>query len=260
MNERQQRRLQEVLDLGYEFHFGTYISKGFELFQKNAGGFIAFSFVAGLIVVVSSLIPIIGSIASGFFLSPPLVVGAYLVAHQLNKGEQAEFSDFFKGFDFIGPLAAATFLMTMIILASLIPMFIAWGSSGFLGWVIDWQSDPISNMGGPLPAFPSWSLLLVIPAVYLGVAYGWATMFIAFYRMGPWEALEMSRRMITRQWMILFLYSLALGLLAMAGVILLFIGIFVTYPIMLCSQYAAFADVTRLMEESESDLMEHLVE
>ena len=50
------------------------------------------------------------------------------------------------------------------------------------------------------------------------------------------------------------------GLLASVGIILLLVGILVTYPIMLCSQYAAFADVTRLMEEEESDIVDHLVE
>ena len=258
MNENQEKKLQDILYNGYEFQFSEYISKGFEIFQKNAGGFIGFSFVAGIIVVVSSLIPIIGSIASGFFLSPALVVGAYLVAHKLDKGEQVEFGDFFKGFDFIGPLATATFFATLVILASLIPMFIAWGTSGFLGWLIEAQSHPYA-MDEP-PGFPAWSILFFIPAIYLGIAYGWATMLIAFYRTGPWEALEMSRKLITKQWLIIFLFTLVLGLLASAGVILLFVGIFVTYPIMLCSQYAAFADVTRLLEETESDLTEHLVE
>ncbi|MCB0560970.1 MAG: hypothetical protein H6573_06260 [Lewinellaceae bacterium] len=257
MNENQEKKLQEILDYGYEFHFGEYISKGFELFQKNAGGFIGFAFVAGLIVMVASLIPFIGSIASGFFLSPALTVGAYLVANKLDKGERTEFADFFKGFDFIGPLAIATAIMTAIILASLIPMFVAWGMTDFFSWLMDAQSDPFG--AGEPPSFPAWSILLMIPAVYLGVAYGWAIMFIAFYRMSPWEALEMSRKMITRQWLALFLYTMVLSLLAAFGVVLLFVGIFVTYPIMLCSQYAAFADVTRLMEENESDIVDHLV-
>ncbi|MCO6488408.1 MAG: hypothetical protein J5I98_08325 [Phaeodactylibacter sp.] len=258
MNESQQRKLEQVLDQGYEFHFGDYISKGFALFQKNAGGFIGFAIVAGLIVVVSSLIPIIGSIASSFFLAPALTVGAYLVANKLDKGERTEFSDFFKGFEFVGPLALATLLMALVIVASLIPMFVAWGTSGFFAWVMESQSDPFG--AGEPPAFPAWSILFAIPAVYLGVAYGWATMFIAFYRMRPWDALEMSRKMITKHWFVIFLYTFVLGLLASAGVILLLVGIFVTYPIMLCAQYAAFADVTRLMEENESDIAEHLVE
>ena len=257
MNENQERKLQEVLEYGYEFHFGEYISKGFELFQKNAGGFIGFAFVAGLVVLVAGLIPIIGSIASGFFLSPALTVGAYLVANKLDKGERTEFSDFFKGFDFIGPLAVATAIMTAIILASLIPMFVAWGMTGFFSWLMEAQSDPF-GVGEP-PFFPAWSVLFALPAIYFGVAYGWAVMFIAFYRMSPWEALEMSRKMISKHWLALFLYTFVLGLLAASGVIFLFIGILVTYPIMLCSQYTAFADVTRLMEENESDIVEHLI-
>lgn len=258
MNENQQKKLQEVLDYGYQFQFGNYISKGFDLFRMNAGGFIGFAFVAGLIVLVANFIPFIGAIASSFFLTPPLLVGAYLVAHKLNKGESTEFGDFFKGFEFVGPLAAATFVMTMIILASLIPMFIAWGTSGFFMWMMDAMSDPLG--AGDPPSFPAWSMILAIPAIYLSIAYGWATMFIAFYRMGFWEALEMSRKLITKQWFIIFLYTLVLGLIASAGFILLFVGILATYPIMLCAQYAAFADVTQLMEEAESDIVEHLVE
>ncbi|MCB0572191.1 MAG: hypothetical protein KDC66_20635 [Phaeodactylibacter sp.] len=257
MNENQQRKLQEVLDYGYTFRFGDYISKGLELFQKNAGSFIGYGLVAGLIVMVANFIPIVGPIAGSFFLSPPLLVGAYLVAHKLNKGESTEFGDFFKGFEFVGPLAGATLIMSLIIIASLIPMFIAWGTSGFFMWIIEASTDPLS--AGDPPNFPFWSLIFVVPAIYLGVAYGWASMFIAFYRMKVWDALEMSRKMITKQWFIIFLYTIVIGLLASAGVILLIVGILATYPIMLCSQYAAFADVTRLMEEEESDIVDHLV-
>lgn len=258
MNEIQQKKLDDILNYGYQFNFGDYISKGFELFQKNAGNFIGYALVAGVIIMVANFIPVIGSIGNALILSPALTVGAYLVANKLDRGESTEFSDFFKGFDFIGPLAGAAFVTGLIIVASLIPLFIAIGGAGFFSWFMDAQTDPF-GAGSP-PGFPFWAVVLIAPAIYFSIAYSWAYMFIAFYNMGFWDAMEMSRKIITKQWFIIFLFAFVVGLIAALGVIALFVGILITFPIMLCAQYAAFADVTRLLEEEEGDIVSHLVE
>lgn len=252
-------KFQQILDRGYRFRMGDYISKGFELFGKNAGMFIGYTFVFMLISMLSSVIPVIGPIVNGFILSPALTVGFFLVAHKLNKGEGTAFEDFFKGFDRIGQLALATLLETLIIMGSLIPAFITLAMvSGGLERLMDINMFSAPPIGSILLIF-----LLIIPAIYLGVAYSWTYMFIAFYGMPAWESMEMSRKMISKDWFTYFAFSIVLGLLAIVGFIALFIGILVAIPIIYSAQYAAFSEVTQLLEAEGSedyDIMDQLVE
>lgn len=258
MTEQQRNRLNSIIEEGYTFDLGTYISRGFALFQKSAGNFIAFAFLAGIIIVVASLIPFIGSLLTNLILTPVLLVGGYLAAHALSKSEQFEFGTFFKGFDFVGPLASAALVTNLIVFAAFIPMLLVWYMNGAADWFYQVIENPVL-VDAP-PNIPFWSFILLAPAVYLGVAYSWAYHFIAFYGMGFWEAMETSRKIIGKKWGLFFLFFLILGLLVGLGFLLFFVGVLVTFPVLMCASYAAFEDVTGLLSEQEDDLVEHLVD
>ena len=250
-------KLQAILDRGYRFSIGDYLQKGFDLFGKNAGGFIGFTFVYILISMLSSVIPVIGPLVNGFVLSPALIVGFYLVSHKLNQGETTAFEDFFKGFNHIGQLALATLLQFLIIMATLIPAILVMVfAMGGMANLMELNEIPSPPVGSILLVF-----LLIIPAIYLGLSYSWTYLFIAFYGMPAWEAMEMSRKMISKHWFTYFLFSIALGFIAIIGFIALFIGILAAIPIIYAAQYAAFADVTQLLEEGEEgfDIIDQLV-
>jgi hypothetical protein len=179
----------------------------------------------------------------------------------LDKGETAEFGDFFKGFDTIGQLALTALVMNLILIGSLVPFFLAISSSGLISWYMELMQNPTDF--GDIPQIPSWSGLLILPAIYLGVAYSWAYKFVVFYKMSFWDALESSRKLITKKWGIFFLFMLVAGLIGAAGVILLCVGILATLPVVYCAVYASFADVTKLNEagtDSSDNIEKHLVE
>ncbi len=46
----------------------------------------------------------------------------------------------------------------------------------------------------------------------------------------------------------------------MAGALALLVGLFVTIPVTYISLYTAFADITRMNENQEMDIMDHLVD
>ncbi|MEM6377806.1 MAG: hypothetical protein AAF705_06320, partial [Bacteroidota bacterium] len=98
--------------------------------------------------------------------------------------------------------------------------------------------------------------------LYLYTSWRWAPYFIVFYKMPFWDAMETSRRLVGRQFWPLFAFMVLVGLLMASGVIGFVVGIIFTIPIGMCVDYAAFADVTRLMEVEDSDLdiTEHFVE
>ena len=73
--------------------------------------------------------------------------------------------------------------------------------------------------------------LCIIPGIYLSVAWYFAIPLIIDRRMNFWEAMELSRKMVNKHWIIIFAFLIVYGLLALAGMIACCVGIFVTMPI-----------------------------
>lgn len=242
-------RIREIQNRGYDFAFGAYIERGFNIFGKQAGLFIAFTLVFMAIVGFTSIIPIVGPLAANLVLSPCLLVGYYLVAHKINAGErQIEFGDFFKGFDHLGKLMVVAIFTSLILAASAIPFGVFIFASIFSG-------DLLSAV------FPFWTFVLLIPSIYLAIAYAAAPFFAVFYNMEAWEAMESSRKVVSKKWFTVFLFSIVLGLIAALGMVVLFVGLLVAIPVITLAQYEAFSDIMQLeQEENEDDeVLRHLV-
>jgi hypothetical protein len=140
------------------------------------------------------------------FLVYPAYAGFFIVADKIKKGEPYVFEDFFGGFkDKIGPLIIASIVAQLLIFVGL--------------------------------------LLCILPGIYLAIAWSFAIPFVLFYTGDFWQALELSRKVITKNWFGFFALVLVAALLSGLGVILCFVGIFLTLPIFYLSIYAAYEDV-----------------
>lgn len=256
MSLEQHPRLQEAIDLGYDFEIGKYINEGFDLFKQNVGSFVAYTFVYMAIMMAAGLIPFLGNIAS-IVIGPPLAVGWYLVANKIRKDEPTEFNDFFRGFDFIGPLILVSIVSTVIYLVAMVPFFIS-------TWAyLDLFADPYEFGTYDLEeGFPFWAFLFMLPIIYLAISWRWAPMFVVFHKMGFWDAMETSRRLVTKRWINHFAFMLVFMLFAMGGVLAFFIGLIFVIPMITCMDYAAFMDVTKFLQEEAGgdDIVEHLVD
>lgn len=243
-------RIREIQTRGYDFALGTYIERGYNVFSKQAGLFIAFTLVFMAIIGFANVIPFVGPIAANIILSPCLMAGYYLVAQKINAGErQIEFGDFFKGFDHLGKLAVVALFTSLVLVASTIPF-------GVFVFAALFSGDLLSA------TFPFWTFALLVPAIYLAIAYAAAPFFAVFFKMEAWEAMEASRKVISKKWFTVFLFSIVLGLIAALGMIVLFVGLLVALPVIALAQYEAFSDIMQLeqQEENEDDeVMRHLV-
>lgn len=76
-------------------------------------------------------------------------------------------------------------------------------------------------------------LLLVIPGIYLMVAYYMAMPLVVEKGMGPWQALETSRKAITHRWFSVFGLFIILMIIITISMIPLGIGLIWTMPMML---------------------------
>jgi len=73
--------------------------------------------------------------------------------------------------------------------------------------------------------------LLVLPGIYLSIAYSFAPYLIVEKNMGVWEALETSRKAITEYWWRYFGLMLVALLLVIVGSIPLLLGLIWVIPI-----------------------------
>jgi hypothetical protein len=193
-------KTERLIQQGYQTDAGKYIRKGWEIFQKDMGIFIGYTVLMLLMITVASFIPF-----AALFIGGPLIVGYFIVADKINKGEAYEFKTFFRGFDSFVPL-----LLYMLIASIFI----------FLGFIA-----------------------LIIPGVYLSVGYIFAPLYIVFGKLDFWDGMEFSRKLVTRKWWNIFGFLVLLGLINIAGMLALFVGIIFTIPLTYCALYAAFDDI-----------------
>lgn len=263
MYEDAQTKIERIINEGYDFKFGDYIGRGFDIAKKNWGGFIGFTILFLLLTLVIGQIPkYIGQIANTLFIGPVLTVGFYIVAHKLWRNENTEFGDFFKGFDHIGQLALTALVQTFIILAAVVPFYFMVKDSGLFEWYMEYMADPFGMQGVEPPLPEAWTFLLLIPMIFLATIYSWSYKFVIFYKMQFWDAMEASRRMISPKWYIFLAFNLVIGIIASLGVLALCIGILFTIPAYMCMMYAAFEDVTQLNAEEEDggdNIDKHLI-
>lgn len=248
-------KIEQIINEGYEFHFGDYISSGFQIVNRNIGAFLGYTFVYILIAIGLGIIPIVGQIAS-FVISPALAVGVYIGAHKIANDEPLQFADFFKGFEKLGTLFLTNILTVLILIAVAMPGIIAMVIAGAGSFN---QYDGMDGMFAN-PLFWGGFLLILLPVAYFGISYIFAPLFVWFYNMDGWPAMEASRKLVVRKWGTYLGFLFILGIIAMAGFVLFCVGILYTAPVIQAALYAAFADITRLNEEEqESDLIDHFV-
>lgn len=259
MNLEQHPKLQEVLETGYEFKLGDYISTGIDIFKKNIGVFVGYTAVFFLIVMVGSFIPFLGSIGL-LVVTYPLLVGFYLGAHKLHKNETLEFRDFFKGFDYIGQLLLMYLVTVLIVSIFLIPFFVSF----FISITSLDSSDVLldDNPFAVFSIFPFWTFIFFLPMIYLGIAWMWAPFLIVFHKLSFWDAMMTSMKIVNKKFLMTLVFAIIVGMISSIGMVALFVGILLSYPAALCMQYAAFADITQLLKsegEAQSDIVDHLV-
>lgn len=216
---------------GYAVTPIEYLSQGWEIFKQNAGGFIGFLLLTAVISTllrgpaqftsdpdeVSNLAIAWNAIGSLIYaiISGPLSAGITIVALKILKQQATTFSDFFRGFQ----------------------------NGKFLQFFL------VTIVGGLLILLGL--ILLILPGIYLAVAYSFAVPLMVDRRLGFWEALETSRKVITKRWFSFFGFLLLLGLVNFVGALLCFVGLLVTAPLTSCAIVAAYRNIMGLNPSSE---------
>ncbi len=94
-------------------------------------------------------------------------------------------------------------------------------------------------------------VLLILPGIYLTVAYSLALPLMLDKNMGIWEALETSRKALTQCWFRMFGLLLLMGLLMTVSIIPLGVGLIWTLPMMMLAIGLVYRNMFNVEEPSE---------
>lgn len=189
---------------GYSVHLKQYILQGWSIFIKNIGPYLLYATIFWAINIGLEMIPVIGPFAAPIIIFP-VAMGFFIYTAKKMKHQPARFEDFFTAFTYFAPLILVGILMNILIII------------GFF--------------------------LFILPGVYLAVAYLFASMLVVDRKMTPWQALETSRRIITKKWLHIFLLALILLSLNFTGVLLLIVGVIPATALTFCILTAAYDDI-----------------
>lgn len=247
------KRLETVLAEGYNFNMSDYLSKAFKLFGHDAGSYIGFTVVSFVIGFAMSFIPFLGALA-GIIISPALNGGYYIFGRKHATGEQRSFSNFFDGFKnppwfqlVFGSIVVNIFTA---IAASIvvIPAVILFGS-GFISEILSLQNntDPDDVMAIITTVFTGKIILSILLALLIaglvGVLYIFTPLFIIYRQMGFWEAMEASRKVISKNYFPMLVFLIVLMVLNGLGALFCGVGLLITVPVFFLAVYVAFEDI-----------------
>jgi uncharacterized membrane protein len=205
--------IEQALSRGYDFNIGELLGEAWQRTKGTKGiiigGFLVFyvvllvvSFVLGGILGIfgalseSPITVVIGELVIGILASAmayPFMAGINMVGIRRAADQAISFNEIFSHFGRTVPLVITAIVMMLLI---------------YLGM-----------------------LLLIIPGLYLAIAYMLAIPLVVERGLSPWQALEASRKAIGQHWFKAFGLFLLLGLITLVSAIPLGIGLVWSIPL-----------------------------
>ena len=198
---------EKLIGEGCKVNASDYVQKGWEMFREHIGEFIGFTLIIFAASIVSSKMSLFGSLLFSS-LAAPLYAGYCIAAFRILTGKPFQFSDFFGGFNYFLPLFLANLVGGIIYIVGIV--------------------------------------LLILPGIYLAIGYMFTIFLVIDYRMKFWQAMETSRKIVTKNWFAFFVFALLLGLINLLGIIALGVGLLVSAPVTACAAAIAYKEIVGL--------------
>ncbi|MDP5052551.1 MAG: hypothetical protein NWP69_02065 [Congregibacter sp.] len=144
----------------------------------------------------------------GALVYPPMLAGLYSLIIRLDRGEAITINNLFDGFQRFVPLVIASVLISLLVAVGLI--------------------------------------LLVLPGLYLIIAYGFTTLLIIDQKQDFWPAMENSRKIINAHFWSYTLLALVLAVICMVASLPLGLGLIIAGPVCIAAQYRYYLAVRAL--------------
>jgi uncharacterized membrane protein len=221
----------QVRQRGYEIDIGFCFSRSWALLTQNLGLLVGATFiflaiiflVNGLLgritgpamqrliegeVTLNTILLIILTNVPEIILYTVLSAGLYWILLKLIRGEEAQMGDLFAGF-----------------------------SRAFVPLALAGLATQILAMLGVLAC--------ILPGIYLSVAWILTVPLVIDKGYGFWEAMELSRKVVTHNWWMMFVLVVAVGLVSLLGLLACCLGLLFTFPLGLGALMYAYEDIFR---------------
>ncbi len=168
--------------------------------------------------IILTLILFLIEIAASFtyigtlIVTGPLLCGYYYIILNKIRGGKFNIGDLAKGFNFFVPALLALLLIAILTAIGLI--------------------------------------FCIVPGLIIGAMYQFTFPLIVEKKLGLWEAMEESRKIIWPHIFQFMIFIIVLGLIDILGVLLCCIGTLITTPILFCSMAYAYKDMVGFTEQS----------
>ena len=266
MSYSNRNQLNEISQRPYSINISQFLGRGWQIFAQYAGGFIGFWFITLVISAILGSLSIFGLIAN-VIIAGVLSAGYFFVSFKIAQGRQVEFGDFFTGFKntYFLPLFLANLVLQFFIGTLYFASIVSFLLSLYNNFRKIINSAPASPAADAIqlpellippaltPIFLILGLLLLLSAIYLGVAYSFAIPLIVDKKIGFWDALETSRQLITKKWFSFCGFFLLLFLINLVGFLFLFVGIILTIPVTINAVAAAYESIVGLSSNHTGD-------
>lgn len=218
-----------------------WIVEAFALFRKQPGLWILLTVVLGVIFIVVSLIPVLGSLANAL-LFPLFGAGLMLGCRDLEQGNSLEISHLFLGFkrntsDLV--LVGVFNLLGWVVIALAVIAVV--GAGVFLAMLRGGTPGASLSLLSILIAM----LLVAALSVPLYMATWFAPALIILHELAPVAALKASFYACLRNWIPFLIYGLAMLVLGVLAAIPAGLGFLVLVPVLAASVYTAYRDIFR---------------
>jgi len=216
-----------------------WIVEAFALFRKQPGTWILTVVVLGVVFIVISMIPVLGSLASAL-LFPIFGAGLMLGCKAADQGGTLEISHLFAGFkqrtgDLV--LVGVFNLVGWVVIAFAVAAVI--GGGVFMGMMRGGMPGAGISIASMLLAM----LLVAGLSVPLYMAVWFAPVLIVLHDLVPTAALKASFFTCLRNWVPFLVYGVVLLVLGIVAAIPLGLGYLVLLPVLAASVYTAYRDI-----------------
>jgi uncharacterized membrane protein len=86
-------------------------------------------------------------------------------------------------------------------------------------------------------------ILLLIPTIYLSIAWWFTLPLIMDKRIDFWQAMNLSRKVVNKHWWYWFAFAIVMGLINLAGFALCCVGFLASFPLTMAAAMIAYEDV-----------------
>jgi uncharacterized membrane protein len=251
-NKIKMSKIDEVITYGYKFDMGRYMSTGWDNFKQGAGNYVGFTVLYFIIIfmvfLASIVIPFVNIVSTA--IQYALIAGLFIFTRNMLNGRE-NFGDFFNGFSNFGQIILFWLVFILFMMPAFIVFVIYLIPEDFISAIMSGNQDPqfwadiFENMFAErVGSIVFLYLALILYLIYLYVSYSFTLVLIADRGLGFWEAMESSRKVISKNFFyFLGMYIVMAVLLTIGTAITCGLGVLILLPYFYNVVFAAYDDI-----------------